>query len=639
MSDDPLGDAPQQTSDDAARFWELSSDLLCCVGSDGYVKRLNPAWERTLGWTLEELRSRPLVDLVHPDDRERALSDVSRYRCRDGSYRTLLWSATSIPEEGLIYAAGKDVTASREAQEQLQRSERFLDSVLENLPTMVFVKDADELRFVRVNKAEEDLLGIPREELIGKRDHDLFPKQAADGFVQKDREVLASGEIIDVPEEAVQTMSGGTRILHTRKIAIRDERGEPRYLLGISEDISDRRAAERAASAARAEAELANQAKSQFLSRMSHELRTPLNAVIGFGQLLELDDLDEHQTEAVEQILRGGRHLLELINEVLDISRIESGTMTLSLEPVHLQSVLSEALLLIRPLADEAHVRVTSDDASSADVHVFADRQRLQQVLLNLLSNAVKYNRRDGRVTVRCSRLPDGLVEIAVADTGLGMSAEQLVRLFEPFNRLGAEVTDVEGTGLGLCLVKGFVEAMAGTIQAESEPGAGSTMRVRLAAAESSAGEAPAHGGPSAPSSRNPDLRTIVHIDDNDSNLRLVKRLFEGLPGVRLIPAMERKLGLDLVREHHPDLILLDFHLPDGDGREVLQQLKADPATASIPVVVLSAYDSRDQVDRLRAAGAVRFLSKPIDPKALLGAVQDILAPRGQGVPKQPNTW
>jgi signal transduction histidine kinase len=271
-------------------------------------------------------------------------------------------------------------------------------------------------------------------------------------------------------------------VLHTRKIAIRDETGEPRYLLGISEDITDRKSAEQAAGDARAEAERANLAKSEFLSRMSHELRTPLNAVIGFGQLLELDELDAHQTEAVQQILGAGRHLLDLINEVLDISRIESGTVTLSLEPVHLGTVLSDALLLIRPLADGAQVRLTSDCARNGDVYVVADHQRLQQVLLNLLSNAVKYNRIGGRIAVRCTQRPDdGMIELAIADTGLGMRAEQVERLFEPFDRLGAEATDVEGTGLGLCLVKGFVEAMAGTIDVESEPDVGTSVRVRLA--------------------------------------------------------------------------------------------------------------------------------------------------------------
>jgi PAS domain S-box-containing protein len=632
-----LADRVRKVSAQSARFWELSTDLLCTVGFDGYFKRLNPAWERTLGWTLEELRSQPFVEFVHPVDREKTTTEAAsltsvdyetitfenRYRCKDGSYRTMLWGARSIPEEGLIYATARDVTEAKRAQEDLHSSARFLDSVLENLPNMVFVKDAEELRFVRFNQAGEKLIGTTREELLGKNDHDLFPKQEADAFVKKDREVLASDGVADIPEEPIETIDNGSRILHTRKIAIRDEQGKPRYLLGISEDITDRKAAERAAEDARAEAERANHAKSEFLSRMSHELRTPLNAVIGFGQLLELDDMDPRQCEAVEQILKAGRHLLELINEVLDISRIEAGTMTMSLEPVHLGSVLAEALSLIRPLADAAHVRLVANPSECADLYVHADQQRLKQVLINLVSNAVKYNRRAGEVSVHCTELADGRVEVAVTDTGRGMSAEQLERLFEPFDRLGAERTDVEGTGLGLSLSKGLMEAMAGAITAESEPGTGSTMRVQLNRAEKPGEEAtPRDSAPVVANGSPREPRTIVYIEDNLSNLKLIERLLDRLPGMRLIPAMQGKLGIDLVREHQPDLILLDLHLPDLHGREVLEQLKSDPATAAIPVVVLSADATSAQLERLLAAGAAGYLTKPIDVESLLNIVQ-----------------
>jgi PAS domain S-box-containing protein len=631
-----LGDRFRMVSAESARFWYLAADLLLTAGFDGHFKRLNPAWERVLGWTAEELRAVPFVEFVHPDDRERTAAEAAsltnagyetisfenRYRCKDGSYRDMLWVATSLPEEELIYATGRDITERKRAQEELRSSERFLDSVLENLPNMVFVKDADELRFVRVNRAEEELVGSPREDLLGKSDHDLFPHGSADAFVQKDREVLASGGVVDIPEETIVTANKGSRILHTRKIAIRDEHGEPRYLLGISEDITDRKLAERAATAARAEAERANQAKSEFLSRMSHELRTPLNAVIGFGQLLQLDDMDARQSEAVEQILKAGRHLLHLINEVLDISRIESGTMSLSLEPVHLGSVLAEALSLIRPLADEADVRLIPHPAEHADVHVLADQQRLKQVLINLLSNAVKYNRRGGDVSVQCTELAEGRIEVAVADTGHGMSAEQLVRLFEPFDRLGAERTDIEGTGLGLSLSKGLVEAMGGVITAESEPGTGSTVRIQLDGAAGQDEQPVAASRAEAPNGRSPETRTIVYIEDNLSNLKLVERLLERLPDVRLIPAMQGKLGIDLARQHQPALILLDLHLPDLHGREVLEQLKRDPATAAIPVVVLSADAGPAQLERLRTAGAAGCLTKPIDVESLLSVIR-----------------
>jgi PAS domain S-box-containing protein len=513
-----LADNLRRVSADSARLWELSSDLLCTAGFDGCFKRVNVAWERTLGWTRQELLSRPFVEFVHPEDREpteaeaasltrsghRTINFENRYRHKDGGYRTLLWAATSIPEEELIYATARDVT--------------------------------------------------------------------------------------------------------------------------------DRKLAEQAAEAARAEAEQANRAKSEFLSRMSHELRTPLNAVLGFGQLLELDDLEPSQREGVEQILKAGRHLLELINEVLDISRIESGTMSMSLEPVHLGSVLAEALSLIRPLADDAAVRLLADPTELADVYVVADHQRLMQVLINLLSNAVKYNRRGGEIVASCEQASDGRIQLAIANTGHGIAPEQLKRLFEPFDRLGAERTDIEGTGLGLALSMRLMEAMGGTIKAESKPEIGTTMRVALDRAQAPRED---FGTLDAVTTAANELAggTIVYIEDNLSNLRLVNRLIERLPGVRLIPAMRASLGVELSRQHHPDLILLDLHLPDSDGREVLRELKRDPATAAIPVVVLSADATPGAAKRLVAAGASDYLTKPIDVDKLLKLLASALRP---GPPAEP---
>jgi PAS domain S-box-containing protein len=638
-----LADRLRRVSAENARFWELSTDLLCTANRSGYFTRLNPAWERMLGWSDDELCARPFLDFVHEDDVAATAAEAAnlaregyetlvfqnRYRCKDGSYRTLLWGARSLAaREEVIYATARDITESTAAQEQLSRSARFLDSVLENLPNMVFVKEAEELRFVRFNQAGVDLLGIPREELIGKNDHDLFSEQEASHFTGHDREVLASGGIIDIPEEPIETVGNGRRILHTRKIAIRDERGEARYLLGISEDITDRKQAESSAAAARAEAERASQAKNEFLSRMSHELRTPLNAVIGFGQLLALDDMTPSQNEAAEQILQAGRHLLELINEVLDISRIESDTMALSLEPVHLGSVLADALSLIRPLADAAGVRLLHDLAESADLHTLADQQRLKQVLINVLSNAVKYNRRSGDVRVHCSVLADGRVEIAVADTGRGMTAAQLARLFEPFDRLGAEGSGIEGTGLGLSLSRGLVEAMGGTITAESEPDVGTTMGVRLRRAEPLAGVVAAPVTAHVPCAAR---RTIVYVEDNLANLTLVGRLLARLPNVPLIPVTKGTLALELVREHQPDLVLLDLHLPDLHGRQVLRQLKCDPVTAGIPIVVLSADATRAQFERLLTEGAAGYLTKPIDVESLLDRVRRSLRSLPEG--------
>jgi signal transduction histidine kinase len=386
----------------------------------------------------------------------------------------------------------------------------------------------------------------------------------------------------------------------------------------LQREIGERRRAEE-------DADRANRAKSEFLSRMSHELRTPLNAILGFAQLMEISQLTDRQREGVEHILEGGRHLLALINEVLEISRIESGHLRLSLEPVPVAEIVRAALSLVRPLATDQAIQL---EASLPDdgQHVEADRHRLQQVLLNLLSNAVKYNRPSGTVRVTCEPVGARRLRIRVADSGLGMTPEQMELLFTPFERLGAEQTGVEGTGLGLTLSKHLVEAMGGTMDVESQVGVGSVFSVEfalVAAPASSAAVAAAAAPPSRP------LRTgdasVLYIEDNVSNLRLLERVLAHRPGLKLLAAAQGRLGLDLARRHRPNLILLDLHLPDLSGADVLQQLRADTATREIPVVIVSADATPGQIDRLLAAGARAYLTKPLDVAKLLTLVDEIV--------------
>jgi len=376
--------------------------------------------------------------------------------------------------------------------------------------------------------------------------------------------------------------------------------------------------------AAREDAEAANQAKSDFLSRMSHELRTPLNAILGFAQVLELRDLDADERKSVGHILSGGRHLLELINEVLDIARIESGELKVSLEPVHVVEIVDEAMAMISPLAKRRHVRLASETESCARAHVVADRQRLKQVLLNLLANAVKYNREGGDVHVSCKAVGDGQLRIVVADTGIGIAEHDLVRLFQPFERLRQEGGDVEGTGLGLALTKRLVEAMAGEVRVDSAVGRGSTFCVDLPITDELpkplvAAPEPTSAAPLPAPSSGP--RTVLYIEDNASNVKLLEAILARRPEVELMVAIQGRLGMELALEHRPDLVLLDLDLPDMPGDEVLRRLRADSRTATARVVVVSADATPRQVERLLALGADDYLSKPFDVARLLAFI------------------
>jgi CheY-like chemotaxis protein len=398
-------------------------------------------------------------------------------------------------------------------------------------------------------------------------------------------------------------------------------------MVGVVVDITKQQHGEAALNQAKQEADRANRAKSEFLSRMSHELRTPLNAILGFGQLLLVGELTEGQRESVDQVLGGGRHLLGLINEVLDISRIETGSLALSREAVNVYELVKETIDLTRPLAAERELRIEVPSQEDCSWTVQADRQRLRQALLNLASNAVKYNRHGGIIQFACQAAADGRLRILVRDTGPGVPADKLHRLFTPFDRLGAEQTDIQGTGMGLVLSKQLLEAMGGTLTAHSIEGQGSTFTIELALAEDPLEHYERALAPSTPvqdRGTGPE-RTVLYVEDNPSNLRLVERLLAEWGGVRLLTATHGGLVQDLVRQHRPDLVLLDQHLPDIGGEEVLRRLKADPDTAAMPVVVVSAGATAGQVQRLLAAGASQYLTKPLDVPQFLEVLDQLL--------------
>jgi PAS domain S-box-containing protein len=472
------------------------------------------------------------------------------------------------------------------------------------------------------NKAAAQLYGYGADEVLG-RDlqallHSQYPIPMVDILADLCARDHWEGEVVQ------QTKDGRAIPISARWALQRDARGEPLSVVEVNRDISVEKRAADELRRARDVAEQASIAKSEYLSRMSHELRTPLAAMIGFSDLLEIRGPREDQLLAIEAIQKAGSHLLSLVNDVLDIARIESGRETLSLQPVDVRAVVEESVNLV---SRSAHQRGMTIDVRVDDmetVYVRADRQRLIQVLLNLLSNAVKYGSPEGHVVVGAS-VTEHVVEIHVADDGPGLDEDEQERLFQPFERLGAERSNIEGTGLGLALCRQLSVAMGGSVRVESTKGEGATFIVHLERATSTdvSSIVPAIG-PAVLRDRVTD-HTVLYVEDNLATVALVESIFALRPNLRLLTAMQGSLALDLAREHRPDLIILDLHLPDLDGDEVIHRLQDDSRTAEIPVVMYSADATDRQVERLLAAGAVAYLSKPARVGEFLALVDRIL--------------
>ena len=512
-------------------------------------------------------------------------------------------------------------TASLEASDQ--RSRQLFDDA----PIGMAVVALDDEKFRQVNARFTEMIGYSEAELLERTPLNLTHP---DDLAESQRLVKA---LLDVRERCSlekRYIRKNGELLWVNRTAcvICDKDSNPREFLIMVEDITERKLVEEALREAKKEADRANHAKSEFLSRMSHELRTPLNAILGFGQLLERQNPTKPQRARVEHIMSAGRHLLKLINEVLDLSRIEAGHLQLSVEPVAVAEVLEEALDLMRPLAAQRTMQLSVDVLLDKDLHVLADRQRLKQVLLNLLTNAVKYTAVGGQVSVSLQQSNLAKTRLVVTDTGAGIAMEKLARLFTPFDRLGVEPSGVEGTGLGLALCQRLMHAMGGDIGVDSTVGKGSAFWIELPATDSPLKALPNNHAATLEEASGGDGGKILYIEDNLSNLTLVEQMLAEQPQLQLLTAMQGGLGLDLARQHLPDLILLDLHLPDLRGHEVLERLRNDAVTRDIPVVIISADATARQINQLKAAGARSYLTKPLDISEFFRVIDETMRDR-----------
>jgi PAS domain S-box-containing protein len=686
ITEQKLAEEALRRSDERFRwYFDLAlTGMSITTPTKGFLE-VNDEICRILGYTRAELLEKTWAEMTYPDDLAADVAQFDRVlagesdgyvldkcfvrkdgrvidttisvRCMRGAegevdyFVGLLQDVTEQKRAAVTLQGAKQELEVRVAQRtsELSEANEFLKALLENVQDGIVACDSkgDLSLLNRAIRKFHGLAELPNHDNHLDHQLDLYH---SDGLTPMTTDEIPlnrafRGERIQNVEIVIAPNGAEARTLLASGRAFYDGQGNKLGAVVSLNDITERKRAEmelqkaheelerrvekRTAELALAKeaAEAANRAKSEFFSRMSHELRTPLNVILGFGQLLELDALSDPQRESAEQIGKGGRHLLTLVNEVLDIARIEAGGAgMLSGEEVDIGEVVREVLEMIQPLANQAGVRLLPPQRGSCEGAVHADLQRIKQVLLNLLSNGIKYNRKGGTVAICCAETTGTMLRISVTDTGPGIASEKMHRLFVPFDRLDAEKTGVEGTGLGLTLARGLVEAMQGKMGVESTVGKGSTFWVELPRIDKTGTPVGENPVTVADAEETPITSgTVLCVEDNPANFRLIERILKLRPGVRLLSAAQGRLGIDLARQYLPDLIFLDLHLPDIQGDEVLRQLRADGATHDIPVVMLSADATPRQVERLLAAGANRYLLKPLDVKEFLRILDETL--------------
>lgn len=624
-------------------FFDIALDMLCIADFSGYFKRLNPAWEKTLGWNRTELEERPFLEFVHPQDREATLEAVAklrtgenitsfdnRYLCKDGSYKWLAWRSYSLKEKGLIYAVARDIHESKLLESELRETKERLDNILNTVNDMIWSTSVENKELLYVNQAaaaiyEKDLSEI-------KKCHDFWTQviHPADQAVIKEiyKDLYTKGQAEQ--EYRIIFPDGRIKWLLDRSWLVRDQAGKPLRMDGMITDISERKEVERELKKAKDAAEAANQAKSEFLANMSHEIRTPLNGILGMTDLLLAAQLQDQELDYLQSIQVSACSLLDVVNDVLDFAKIEAGKLELEKNDFALRELIEKAVEVVKIKAQEKKLELLWQVAPDVPDLVKGDLVRIRQVLINLLSNAVKFTE-IGKISlaVKVGRADQKVyVNFAVEDTGIGIASDKLSSIFESFTQADSSTTrKFGGTGLGLTISKKLVEMMGGTIRATSQLGQGScfnfTVPLQIAQNGIPAKTKQTHQLPSLSLA---GKKTVLVAEDNMINMKISKEILRKI-GLEIIEAKDGKEAWAKYQLYPVDLIFMDVQMPELDGYEATRLIrKAEEQGKHTPIIAITANAMKGDKEKCLAVGMDDYLAKPFKKEEVWQIVKKYLA-------------
>jgi PAS domain S-box-containing protein len=663
----------RQTLENQKRLSSLTGilfDSVIAIDQKGIVQTVNPAVEKVFGYSPKEVIGKN-VKMLMPEPYFDEHDDYLENYLRTGKKKiiNMVREVMGKHKNGSTFPMELSVSESTETDQKIfvgilrdisERKANELAMELANRERNLILNSAGEGIYgldlngntTFVNPTACKILGYSEEELLGTGQHLMvhhsypdgthYPKEKCPIYAafrdgkehQESEEVFWKKDGSSFPVEYISKpiidkgKVVGAVVTFTDITSRKIDEEELRHAYNELEKRIKERTHE--LNQAKEMAEHHNQAKSEFLSRMSHELRTPMNAILGFAQIMNesrKDPLSDSHKSRVGQILKAGNHLLELINEVLDLARVEAGKITVSMEPINIAELTADVLNVVHPMAEKFSIRLIDEVTAQNNVYIFADRTRLKQVLLNLLSNGIKYNRKEGSVTLSLNKQEDGTVNILVTDTGMGIPPKKLKKIFVPFDRLGADSSEVEGTGIGMTISKKLIELMNGEINVHSTMGKGSEFSVSLPSCDPKRIDKKNEFLPlKSSSSETSELKlTVLYIEDNKTNVLLVQDILSDFPEVNILIAPQAALGLDLACAHQPDLILMDINLPGMDGFEALKRLQNMEETHNVPVIALSANAMQKDIDRAKEAGFKDYITKPIDIFQLKNKIDEFL--------------